>query len=264
MACMKPYFKDFDKLAEVGLVHSKLPLPCGKCLSCRTKQALTWQTRIDLEMRNPKWLDMSFLTLTYDDEHLPKSKMLEYRDFQLFMKRLRKQLNYKVSYFVVGEYGNRNTKRPHWHLILFGLKKDDFLKVKKAWQNGFTDEKVASTGISRYLTKYITKMVGEVKQFKGKIIIGRSLGLGKWIVDRMPFFSKIIKLDGRDRYLGRYLIQKLRDKFGVMQSTFERLLDFHDAFALCFNTSQGDDKLHYFGYYKQEWRELVAKSKLRM
>nr|CAI9750218.1 replication initiation protein [Microvirus sp.] len=263
MACEHPYWKRFLPLEMVGLVHSALPLPCGKCLSCRTKSALTWQTRIDIEMLNPMWQDMAFCTLTYDDEHLPKSGKLEYRDFQLFMKRLRKQLDYKVSYFVVGEYGKRNTERPHWHLLLFGLKDSDFAKIKTTWQNGFTDEKVASQGVSKYLTKYITKMVGEVKQFKGKIVIGRSLGLGKWIVDKIPHFTKQIKIGSQTRYLGRYLIQKLRDKFGIVQETFDKLLDFHDSLADFFNQSD-DDKVAYAVYYQQRWRELHARQNLRI
>ena len=32
----------------------------------------------------------AYITLTYNDEHLPENYNLRYRDFQLFMKRLRK------------------------------------------------------------------------------------------------------------------------------------------------------------------------------
>lgn len=69
----------------------------------------------------------SFLTLTYTDEALPKLKpsglpTLSPRDLQLFLKRLRKALApVKVRFFAVGEYGTQ-TRRPHYHVMLFGMK----------------------------------------------------------------------------------------------------------------------------------------------
>lgn len=59
----------------------------------------------------------SFVTLTYSDEHL-KSPKLVYKDFQDFMKRLRRTFNEPIGVFVTGEYGEL-TKRPHWHALLF-------------------------------------------------------------------------------------------------------------------------------------------------
>jgi len=59
----------------------------------------------------------AFITLTYDDDHL-KSDRLNYEDFQLFMKRLRKAQDEPIGFFCTGEYGDRN-KRPHWHAIVF-------------------------------------------------------------------------------------------------------------------------------------------------
>lgn len=59
----------------------------------------------------------SFVTLTYDDEHCPR-RGLVYRDFQLFMKRLRRRLG-RTRFYMCGEYGER-TGRPHFHSILFG------------------------------------------------------------------------------------------------------------------------------------------------
>ena len=60
----------------------------------------------------------SFVTLTYDDEHLPGDQCLDHRDFQLFMKRLRKR--FPSRFFMCGEYGGLNG-RPHYHSILFGV-----------------------------------------------------------------------------------------------------------------------------------------------
>lgn len=68
-----------------------------------------------------------FATLTYADEHLPGARPddfrypgdLDYRDFQLFAKRLRKAKG-PFRHYTCGEYGERYW-RPHFHSILFGV-----------------------------------------------------------------------------------------------------------------------------------------------
>lgn len=63
----------------------------------------------------------SFLTLTYEDDFLPKNGSLSPRDLTLFVKRLRKAIYpKKVRVYSVGEYGELN-ERPHYHIALFGF-----------------------------------------------------------------------------------------------------------------------------------------------
>lgn len=95
-----------------------LLLPCGKCLSCRMMQARMWSVRCAYEA---KMHDSNcFLTLTYNDEHLPENGSLCRDDYQRFIKRLRKYLDgHKIRYFGCGEYGSLNL-RPHYHFIIFG------------------------------------------------------------------------------------------------------------------------------------------------
>ena len=61
----------------------------------------------------------AFITLTYNDEHLPENGSLNLRHFQLFMKRLRKKLG-PTRFFHCGEYGEKYA-RPHYHACLFGI-----------------------------------------------------------------------------------------------------------------------------------------------
>ena len=62
-----------------------------------------------------------FITLTYSDSNLPNFGSLRKRDFQLFMKRLRKHFHpSKIRFFHSGEYGDV-TYRPHYHALLFGV-----------------------------------------------------------------------------------------------------------------------------------------------
>ena len=65
--------------------------------------------------------EASFVTLTYSDECVPRDFSLRYRDFQLFMKRLRKAYpEREIRFFMCGEYGE-TTCRPHYHAIIFGV-----------------------------------------------------------------------------------------------------------------------------------------------
>lgn len=122
MQCIRPIKASFNykgeltfsqKDAERGLVG--FAIPCGKCLACRLNRAREKAIRCVHEAQMHE--NNIFVTLTYADEHL-KSSRLQYEDFQLFMKRLRKHTNNKINYMVTGEYGEK-TKRPHWHAIIF-------------------------------------------------------------------------------------------------------------------------------------------------
>lgn len=61
----------------------------------------------------------SFVTLTYDDSHLPPTGGLVLRDWQTFAKRLRKKSG-AFRFYHCGEYGDRHG-RPHYHALIFGL-----------------------------------------------------------------------------------------------------------------------------------------------
>lgn len=105
MLCRKPYTKRFVSFA------------CGSCLPCRITKRRTWTHRIMLEaMLHEK---SSFVTLTYDDEHLPPGASLVPRDMQLYLKRLRFNSLEPLRFFGVGEYGEKRD-RPHYHLAIFG------------------------------------------------------------------------------------------------------------------------------------------------
>ena len=60
------------------------------------------------------WRDNCFVTLTYGRDQLPAFGSLDHRDFQLFMKRVRKYSETPVRFYMSGEYGPQNS-RPHYH-----------------------------------------------------------------------------------------------------------------------------------------------------
>lgn len=104
MNCHRPY------------IHEGGAAGCGQCLPCRINKRRVWTHRIILETALRE--DNAFVTLTYDDDNLPKNEEVTPREIQLFIKKLRKQVP-KLRYFAVGEYGD-TTQRPHYHLALFG------------------------------------------------------------------------------------------------------------------------------------------------
>lgn len=71
----------------------------------------------------------SFLTLTFDDAHLPADYSIKVRDVQLFNKRLAKRLG-PFRFFACGEYGDQGG-RPHYHILVFG---HDFAHDRYAWR----------------------------------------------------------------------------------------------------------------------------------
>lgn len=108
---------DIHFTPRTGMSYAReLVLPCGQCIGCRVERSRHWATRCMHEASMHE--ENSFLTLTYDDDHVPMQGQLVYRHFQLFMKRLRKRVG-DVRFYMCGEYGEQ-FDRPHFHCILFG------------------------------------------------------------------------------------------------------------------------------------------------
>lgn len=129
---------DFSKSTGSG---NELIIPCGQCIGCRLERSRQWAVRCIHEAslygnRNV------FVTLTYSPEHLPKDGSLDYRHFQLFMKRLRKKYGSGVRFYMCGEYGDQ-TARPHYHAILFNIAFDDRVPWRKT-PTGYTQYRSSS------------------------------------------------------------------------------------------------------------------------
>lgn len=106
-----------------GFNDKQIFIPCSKCIGCKMERALQMTIRCQHEAL--MYDDNTFITLTYSNDHPEKLWSLNKRDFQLFMKRLRKKYkNKRISYYMCGEYGEDN-ERPHYHAILFNHIFDD-------------------------------------------------------------------------------------------------------------------------------------------
>ena len=146
--------------------------PCGQCIACRVNKASEWASRVVNEMM---YYDNNavFLTLTYDDEHLPSDMSVSKVEIQKFMKRFRKRLGFgRLRYFGSGEYGDKSM-RPHYHLIVFGVSPQDdvfldkrYVPLAKGYQCRLADWSFGMCFIgdvtyesARYVAKYALKKV---------------------------------------------------------------------------------------------------------
>ena len=115
-----------------------------------------------------------FITLTYRDDCLPVNGSLDYRDFQLFMKRLRKSFpNSKIRFYMCGEYGEE-LNRPHFHACLFNFDFEDKLPIRlltnsaklfksktleRLWPFGFASIGAVTFESAAYVARYVMKKV---------------------------------------------------------------------------------------------------------
>lgn len=95
-----------------------------------------------------EWKENCFITLTYGTGNLPANASLEHRDYQLFMKRLRKREDKTIRFYMCGEYGELNG-RPHYHACLFNM---DFYDRKEAGKSG--------AGEQIYTSSYLEELWG--------------------------------------------------------------------------------------------------------
>lgn len=109
----------------------------------------------------------SFVTFTYDDDHLPLvydeetdtwHPTLHKRHVQLLLKQLRHATPLQVRYFGAGEYGEK-TGRPHYHLIFFGLDPATHeATFRRLWEHGAnTSVYEANPKTFAYVAKYLLK-----------------------------------------------------------------------------------------------------------
>lgn len=171
-----------------SLTGTQTKIPCGQCLGCRLERSRQWAIRCEQESK--LWRHNCFVTLTYDDEHLPSGGTLVREDLQKFLKRLRVGLSrsnsvYAPRYFGCGEYGEQSA-RPHYHLILFNCRFDDQKhystrngydvftseKLQRYWKLGRTEIGSVTFESAAYVARYcVGKITGDAAEahYRGRL-----------------------------------------------------------------------------------------------
>lgn len=120
-----------------------------------------------------QWEETCFITLTYDDLHVPSDGSLRYSDFQKFIRSLRKHVR-PVRFYMCGEYGEE-LGRPHYHAALFntGFREDRYVwrdfgsgcvvyrsaLLEKCWPWGMSSVGELTSQSAAYVARYVMKKV---------------------------------------------------------------------------------------------------------
>lgn len=204
----------------------------------------------------------SFITLTYDDKHLPEGGTLVREHYQNFLKSLRKHYPPEaIRFYFVGEYGEKNF-RPHYHAALFGhggcqlVGSDERTRrtcqcpscalIRRTWAKGNTDNAYLTRESAQYLAGYTVKKMtgkndprlgGRLPEF-GQPSLKPGIGAlavpniaatltsdagAQSIIDTGDVPLNL-RMGAKNLPLGRYLRQKLREELGHDKKTPEEML----------------------------------------
>lgn len=185
MPCYKPMTAYQDSMGgKLTFTETRPPnarqlhIACGQCYGCKMERSRQMAIRCMHEASLHK--NNSFITLTYDDEHLPYRGQLVREHWQLFAKRLRKKYGPgSARYYMCGEYGTQYG-RPHFHACLFGHDWDDkefYTKnetgdtiynsenLERLWGMGLCTTARVTFNSAAYVTRYcIQKRTGPIAE----------------------------------------------------------------------------------------------------
>lgn len=204
-------------------IDKTITVPCGKCVECCAQISREWALRCRMEAS--LYSENCFVTLTYANS----DGELNRRDFQLFMKSLRKDVfkneNLRLRFFGCGEYGERKG-RPHFHVCLFGWQPKDlvFYKYDKVRQPVYKSPYLANIWKRGFIT---------VSPFKPYHAVYSSL-----------YMQKLLKCDFSDKNKMPFRMMSRRPAIGW------------SAFDV---KSLEDDKIYFDGAFSKVPRIFVTK-----
>jgi len=216
MVCLKPIL--LTKLPKNRFPEGLL-VSCGSCINCRKQKAKEWGLRMQHEYEYVK--NKYFITLTYNNESLPRCGSVIKKDMQRFVKRVRKNTGSEIKYYCCGEYGEK-FQRPHYHAIV--LVYDDKLnneqwhkQFKDDWPYGYVYVGGVTDASINYVCGYIDK---KIMSYNGVVLGNRkspfkiqSNGFGeKYCIKNAESLKNELSIQIRDKKIGlpRYYKKKLQ------------------------------------------------------
>ena len=222
--------------------------------------------------------------------------VLYYRDFQLFLKRIRKKLfkiygkYQKFDFFVSGEYGTIY-QRPHFHAI-FGFSssqlKSDFERLLPMcwsfcdWSRFRNAVENAEPGAASYVSSYVNNFVGycgllSTKRFKPftkrsacssfgskdddvsqvETIIKREYGKEVFGFVREDFIRRESGKSADSSFTLRLISTHLFDRYFTRPKGFSNL-SFNDFFLLCSRIYRLFQEFRHFGHTKYDLRPFLG------
>jgi hypothetical protein len=246
-------------------------VPCGKCLACKKRRASHWSFRLNEEAKTS--LSACFITLTYEKAPISENgfQTLVKKDYQLFLKRLRKKCpTNKLKYYACGEYGT-NTHRPHYHAILFNLPKSLIERpqiIADTWTKGHIHIANNNQLTINYVVGYITK--SNFQRFNTHddrlpefSLMSKGMGLGylsnamkKYYKDREIFC--IVRESGQIISMPRYYKEKIFDKLELKKMYKKYIEEQETNFEEMFNSGK-DEHEHYKNIIRRDNKQQMLK-----
>lgn len=181
MPCFNPITAYRTEAGDVCFTELKgsvetLTLPCGRCEGCLLERSRQWAIRCMHEAS--LYPENCFLTLTYSESQLPPGGSLRYRDFQLFMKRLRQENRKRlIRFFMCGEYGELY-RRPHFHACVFNYDFPDrvYFRTSGSGEKLFTSETLSRLWPHGFAT--IGDVTFESAAYAARYVLKKEFGKG--------------------------------------------------------------------------------------
>lgn len=253
------------------LLH--MQVRCNKCADCVEAIRSEWRFRAYHHAKDTikKGGYVYFDTLTYAPEHVPHlsdfvdvSKYgitdfmcFDYRHFRLFIKRLRRHLEYHYgssdfTYFMSTEYGTSETgtHRPHLHINFYvksGLHPFTFSKaVHDCWQYGRCD------GICEHEAKYVAEH-----------IYGYDVGFGSNHTDDilLKLCNYVSKYITKDSTFQKEIDKRIKviERVGMDKEDLDKL---KRAISMYHRQSQGFGLSYIYGMSDREIHQLLDENKV--
>lgn len=203
----KPVFNPID-----GYHDKPIELPCGQCIGCRIDTTSDMAVRIEKEAKS--YDKNIFITLTYNEDNMPKFGDLVDEHITEFLQKLRdKYVMYsyvkikpngkkkhcriakekdKIRYYCSYEYGGEN-QRPHYHLIVFNL--------------DFKDKKVhkVSAGIPYYTSKTLEEIWNKGHCIIGEVNYDTAFYVAGYCLEKMKISDKTDS-SNYAKYVTKYMV----------------------------------------------------------
>lgn len=238
--------------------RDRITIPCGKCPACLSNKRADWAFRLEQELKNST--SAVFVTLTYSEDKLPITDPTEdwekhchthnfkytlYKPHVQTFTRILRDVNNKADnkyyalgnnvsqdttqgkfrYFITGEYGTKSLC-PHYHALLFNLKKQVIDKIPIYWHRGYIQVGTVTPASIMYTCKYMIENTshpeGTEKPFN---IMSRRPGIGhnylklnqQWHIKTSKAY--LVCESGVKKRLPRYYKEKCFSKDQILKQT---------------------------------------------
>lgn len=170
-----------------------IEVECGYCHDCLKKKGREWRIRNYEQLKETP--TAVFFTGTFTDERIKTlcerysiseddANGIATKEVRLFLERIRKYNKGKsVKHWIVTEKGHTNTRRIHIHGIFYAenghTKQSLTWLLKKQWIAGYSyNGKYVNEKTINYVSKYLTKIDEDNREFRGIVLCSKGLGRG--------------------------------------------------------------------------------------